>query len=63
LLAHQNEGANDSDARFNRSRTVQYTGEHKRPCSVKTQGNLRRPPCELDIANCDIKFANSCWVS
>ena len=30
------------------------------PCSVKTHGNFRRPPCELDVANCDFKFVNSC---
>lgn len=34
------------------------------PCSVKTQGRVRRPPYpELDIAFCDIKFVTSCCVS
>ena len=30
------------------------------PCSVKARGSLRRPPqIELDVANCNFKFANS----
>jgi hypothetical protein len=30
------------------------------PCSVKTRGRLRRPPCPpLDITNCDFKRLNS----
>jgi hypothetical protein len=32
------------------------------PCSVKTQGNLRRPP-HLDVAYCDIKLLHSLDVN
>jgi len=32
------------------------------PCSVKAQGNLRRPPRVFDIAICDIKVITSCGV-
>lgn len=37
-------------------------GEQIAPCSVKAIGRLRRPP-QLDVANCDFKFANSSSVS
>lgn len=34
------------------------------PCSVKTRGRVRRPPRPVfDIAICDIKDVNSCWLS
>lgn len=33
------------------------------PCSVNTRGSFRLPPCELEVTNCDFKFAASSRVS
>lgn len=33
------------------------------PCSVKARGGYRRPPHELEVANCDLKLSNSTVVS
>ncbi len=33
------------------------------PCSVKTRGSLRLPPCELEVTNCDFKFLASSRVN
>ncbi len=34
------------------------------PCSVKTQGGFRAPPCpKLEVAFCDFKSVTSCCVS
>jgi len=58
------EGAHDGNIDLSGTLTMHTPDSIATPCSVNTNGGLRRPPWpKLDITFCDIKFPNSSTVS